>query len=118
MTLGVWSPVQLAPINLLLVLVAFPLLEEIVFRGLVQPTIARHWPYRWQQLSLANLTTSALFTLAHVASRGLSPLTLGVFIPSLLFGHAAESNRGKLAAPIAMHIAFNAAYFLPAQLVG
>ncbi|AFU99110.1 abortive infection protein [Simiduia agarivorans SA1 = DSM 21679] len=113
LALGAWMPVSLTPFQLVLLVILFPLLEEIVFRGLVQPLIARHWRARWQQLSLANMATSALFALAHVASRGPSPLTVGVFIPSLLFGHAAESNRGKLGAPIAMHMAFNAGFFLP-----
>ncbi|UTA47217.1 JDVT-CTERM system glutamic-type intramembrane protease [Simiduia sp. 21SJ11W-1] len=95
----------------------YPIVEEYVFRGMLQPLIARHWPQRWRQLSIANLLTSGVFTLAHVATKGVHPLSLGVFFPSLLFGYFRERHENLLS-PMALHALFNAVFFATALLAG
>ncbi|WP_183907910.1 JDVT-CTERM system glutamic-type intramembrane protease MrtJ [Simiduia aestuariiviva] len=114
--LGYFSNLSnMAPSALLLWIAVFPPLEEYVFRGMLQPLIQRHWPRRWRALSAANLLTSGLFTLAHVATKGPHLFTLGVFFPSLVFGYFRERHH-QLASPIALHMAYNGAFFGAAAL--
>jgi len=89
----------------------YPLLEEVVFRGQIQPIILRHWPLKFHAISAANLITSALFALLHIASRGLSPLTLAVFFPSLVFGYFRERH-GHIKSAVVLHMGFNLVFFL------
>ena len=96
----------------LIILFAFPLLEEFVFRGLVQPLILRHWPKKISALSVANILTSGLFTLAHTASKGLNWLNLGVFFPSLVFGYFRDRHQ-TIASAIILHSVYNGCFFLP-----
>lgn len=112
---GLLISTALAPVQWVLLLLLYPPLEEYVFRQLIQPLIQRHWPLCWRQLSLANITTSVLFTLAHVAGRGLNLFSLTVFFPSLVFGYFRERHQ-QLASPIALHMAFNAAFLTTATL--
>lgn len=89
--------------------VLFPLLEEIVFRGGLQPTLAQHLARRWGPLSAANVTTSAVFATLHLIAH--PPLwAAAVFLPSLLFGVFRE-RAGSLGSPIALHVAYNLGYF-------
>lgn len=94
----------------LLLAFVYPLLEEVVFRGQIQPIILRHWPLKFRSISAANLITSALFVLLHIASRGLSLLTLAVFFPSLLFGYFRERH-GNIQSAVALHVGFNLVFF-------
>lgn len=115
-TLGLLSgPLGATVTALLLWVLIYPLVEEYVFRGMLQPLIARHWPQRWRRLSIANLLTSGVFTLAHVATKGTHLLTFGVFFPSLLFGYFRERHN-HLLSPIALHILFNGGFFAGAAL--
>lgn len=84
---------------------AYPVLEEVVFRGLLLETVARYLPQHWGILSLANLLTSALFALAHLVYHSLG-WSLLVFFPSLVFGYSKERYRG-LPAPIILHCWYN-----------
>lgn len=95
-----------------LLILLFPLLEEFVFRGLVQPTIARHWQKKIGQITSANLLTSLLFALSHLASKGVDWLTLGVFFPSLLFGFFRDRHQSWHSAMI-LHVSFNVSFFMP-----
>ncbi|MEO5379095.1 MAG: JDVT-CTERM system glutamic-type intramembrane protease [Magnetococcus sp. DMHC-6] len=67
--------------------VVYPILEEMVFRGLIQGAM-RHSALGQRQflgLTLANFMTTLLFSFAHMATR--TPLVgLLVLIPSLIFG--------------------------------
>lgn len=89
-----------------------PLIEELIFRGVVQNELSRQ---PWGQarrfgMSGANLLTSILFTGLHFLSH--PPLwALGVFVPSLLFGHFRERH-ASLYPPLALHIYYNTGYFL------
>lgn len=87
----------------------YPVLEEIVFRGLIQDALARHVPNPLPgPLTTANVLSSVLFALMHLI--GHTPLwAAAVFLPSLVFGYFRE--RHGLAAPIVLHVFYNAGYF-------
>ncbi|MDN3641020.1 JDVT-CTERM system glutamic-type intramembrane protease [Simiduia curdlanivorans] len=106
---SILSPASLLAFFLLALI--YPLLEEIVFRGQIQPIILRHWPVKFSAISAANLITSAIFVLLHIASRGVSTLTLAVFFPSLLFGYFRERH-GHIKSAVALHAGFNWVFFL------
>jgi hypothetical protein len=65
-----------------------PVLEELLFRGVIQGQVARQiWGNtRYFGLSSANLLTSVLFALMHLVYH--APLwAIAVFAPSLVFGY-------------------------------
>lgn len=106
LTAGMPPPGWLA---LVLSVLVYPVLEEIVFRGGLQPWLADHSAARLGPLTLANGVTTAVFTALHFIYH--PPLwALGVLIPSLVFGYFRERHN-SVGAPIALHIAYNAAYF-------
>ncbi len=87
-----------------------PILEELVFRGLVQEYIGQHTQTRWGLLSVANLITSLLFTAMHFLFH--APLwAVAVIFPSLLFGYFRERH-ASLVTPIILHVFYNLGYFL------
>lgn len=85
-------------------IVLAPLLEELLFRGLIQTAtinvLGRE--HRWPALFLV----AGLFTLMHVSV--LHPLTLpGMFLLSIVFGWLYERT-GRLWPGVLLHVAFNA----------
>jgi len=90
----------------------YPLLEETVFRGLIQGWL---WTGRFGRtlalgLSLPNVLTSVIFCGLHFIYH--PPLwALAVFIPSLIFGFFRDRYRHLLPA-IWLHMFFNSGYFL------
>ncbi|MDA8942068.1 JDVT-CTERM system glutamic-type intramembrane protease [Porticoccaceae bacterium] len=98
-------------LSLLMSLVVFyPYVEEIVFRGLIQPFLAKRLSQQWSVFSLANMLTSLLFVTVHLINH--PPLwALAVLVPSLVFGYSQE-RCNHLAAPIILHCTYNAGYFL------
>ena len=94
----------------LLLAVVYPVLEEIVFRGLIQGELLRRLPRRWGALTLANLLTSAAFVAVHLLLRP-SWLSAGTFPVSLVFGYFRERT-GGLAMPIALHVFYNVGFLL------
>jgi len=87
-----------------------PILEELVFRGLIQEHIYRYTQSRWGMLSVANLITSLLFTAMHFFFH--APLwAMAVIFPSLLFGYFRERH-ASLVTPIILHVFYNLGYFL------
>lgn len=99
-----------APLTFLLLALVYPVLEEIVFRGLVQDSLSRRLnPWRFRLISKANLLTSLVFTALHFFAH--PPLwAASVFIPSLVFGHFRERH-GGLVSPIVLHAFYNSVYF-------
>jgi len=95
--------------TLILLVLVYPVLEEIVFRGAVQGFL-RRLGGSGLVLSRANLATSVLFAAAHVFWRG-NPLAWAVFFPSLVFGYFRERH-ATLASPILLHVSYNAGLFL------
>lgn len=96
-----WAYLQLAAL--------YPILEEAVFRGVLQPALADRWPQRWGPLTLANLCTSLVFATLHLLHH--PPLwAASVFAPSLVFGYFRERHQGLLS-PMLLHGWYNAGYF-------
>ncbi|MEO8278686.1 MAG: JDVT-CTERM system glutamic-type intramembrane protease [Ideonella sp.] len=106
-TLGHPVPRLSAP-QLLLRLGLYAVLEEIVFRGALQPWLATRPALAnrsWLGISSANALTSLLFAAAHGIAQPL--LQVAAIVPvSLVFGLALEHSR-QLAAPIGLHLYFN-----------
>jgi len=87
-----------------------PLLEEIIFRGILQNALADMVGRRyWQGLSLANLLQAGAFSLSHLVHH--SPLwAASVMLPALAFGYLAD-RQGHVAGAFLAHAAWNLAYF-------
>lgn len=87
----------------------YPVLEELVFRGLIQELAHRYLkPWRVGPLSHANLLTSLLFTALHFISH--PPLwAAAVLVPSLVFGFFKDRS-GALAVPVVLHVFYNSGY--------
>lgn len=98
------------PLPALQFVLLFPLLEEIVFRGGLQPVLARHCAWRWGWIGAANLVASAVFAALHLMTHP-SLWALAVFLPSLLFG-AFRDRSDALLQPTALHAAYNLGYFV------
>jgi membrane protease YdiL (CAAX protease family) len=89
-----------------------PLVEELLFRGLLQgKLVALRWGRRrFAGLTRANWTVSLLFTALHFISH--PPLwAAGVLLPSLLYGYFRDRHDSVYPA-IALHVFYNAGYFL------
>ncbi|GAO34644.1 hypothetical protein SCT_0023 [Sulfuricella sp. T08] len=88
-----------------------PLLEELLFRGVVQGQLRlrtwggkKHWG-----MTQANLLTSVLFVLAHAFYH--PPLwALAVFVPSLVFGHFRD-RYGNITPSLVLHVYYNMGFF-------
>ena len=93
----------------LLPVLLYPVVEEIVFRGLVQELVHEYISQRvLGPLSIANILTSCLFTGLHFLYH--APLWAAlVFFPSLVFGFFKDRS-GRLTAPILLHSFYNAGF--------
>lgn len=91
--------------------VFFPVVEEFLFRDVLQGALARTtWGSRRVTpfLSAANLATSVIFAAAHLLSH--PPLwAASVFFPSLLFGYFKDRYH-TLTRCTLLHIFYNAGY--------
>ena len=89
-----------------------PIMEELIFRGILQGELLRKV---WGQrriigFSLANWLTSLAFIALHFIAH--PPLwALAVLVPSLLFGYFRERHH-SLYPPLCLHIYYNTGYFL------
>lgn len=87
----------------------YPIVEELLFRGVIQDVLHRRWHGRLGALTHANLATSVLFSALHFF--GHPPLwAVAVFVPSLVFGYFKDRS-GRLGAPVALHVFYNSGYF-------
>lgn len=95
------------PKRLLLLVLVYPILEEIAFRGALQGWLRRKsWGLRHRfDITAANVLTSIVFAAFHVLRRP-SIWSVGVGLPSLVFGFFRD-RYGNLYAPIALHIFYN-----------
>ena len=95
-----------------LFVVIYPVLEEIAFRGSLQPYLgARPWGAKTVfGMSAANAVTSIVFTAFHIVLRP-SLWSAGVLVPSLVFGFFRD-RYGNLYAAIALHAFYNAGLFV------
>ena len=83
-----------------------PVVEEILYRGIVQQSLRRLKINRWSAI----LLTSGLFALMHIAVLPDSTMIAGImalFTVSMIFGWIREQT-GRLVAPILAHMVFNA----------
>ncbi len=105
-----WQWPLAAPWSFALVVLVYPVLEEIVFRGLLQGWLAdRHWgQIRWGGLTIANLVTSAVFAAAHLIRLPVLAST-AMFAPSLVFGFFRD-RYGHIYASILLHVLYNAGF--------
>ena len=90
----------------------YPLLEELVFRGLLQESL---WKTHLANLSiycisLPNIITSLLFTAFHFFSHS-AAWAVAVIFPSLVFGYFRDRYRHVLPAVI-LHMFYNSGYFV------
>jgi membrane protease YdiL (CAAX protease family) len=97
------SPMQLAA-ALLMILIAAPVVEELLFRGLLQTWIKKHLGVK-----AAILLASLCFALFHIsASHGVGNLSLvaSLFVFSCFLGFIYERQKSLLSS-IILHITFN-----------
>jgi membrane protease YdiL (CAAX protease family) len=106
-----WTWPFAAPADYLLPVLFYPVLEEIVFRGLLQELAQEYISRRTLgPISFANLLTSLVFTGFHFLNH--APLWAAlVFFPSLVFGFF-KDRYGTLTAPILLHGFYNAGFLL------
>jgi len=89
-----------------------PLVEELLFRGVLQGELRRHAGMVRSRygFSLANLLVSAVFAGAHLVNQP-PGWALATFFPSLLFGFFRDRT-GSVLPGLLLHVAFNAGFFL------
>lgn len=97
-----------------------PLLEEMVFRGLLQgqalTLLARQGkPMRAGPVTLANLLVTLAFVALHLVAQP-PAWAVAVAIPSLVFGHLRERFSSVWPA-VAVHAIYNAGFGITAWLV-
>lgn len=121
--LALWAVAPLRPpagwwpwMSLLLVQ---PLLEELVFRGILQGQALRlttrcGQPRRLGPVTLANGLVTAGFVALHLPAQPLA-WALAVAVPSLVFGHLRERFASVWPA-VGVHVVYNAGFGLAAWL--
>ncbi len=99
-----------SPWRFVAVVAIYPLLEEIVFRGWLQPSLAKHLQHRaLPGISAANFVASSLFAAAHLIHQA-PPQAFATFFPSLVFGHLRE-RFGSIVPCVLMHAFYNLGFF-------
>ena len=88
-----------------MVLIIAPMMEEVMYRGLMQTALVEFGIGRWPAIGV----TSAIFALMHAGIAAPHAL-VALFVFSLGLGCVYERT-GRLVAPIVMHAVFNAANF-------
>ncbi len=85
------------------------MVEEIIFRGILLSLIRDFIKFTYKNLSIANIITSIIFSLAHLITH--PPLwAFLVFFPSLIFGYFKE--KFNIYPSIILHFIYNFEYFL------
>ena len=100
------------PGTFLLFVLVYPVLEEAVFRGLLQGTIHAKRPGKksWAGISVANTVTTVVFCAAHFPYHAWQ-WSIAVAAPSLLLGYFRDKY-GSIKPCIVLHVFFNAGYFI------
>jgi len=97
------------PMRFLYPALLYPVVEELLFRGLLQDLAHRHLtPWRLGPLSHANILVSLVFTGLHFIHHP-PAWAASVLIPSLIFGFFRDRT-GRLTAPILLHVFYNSGY--------
>lgn len=95
-----WTWLQVALVGF-----AYPVLEETVFRGLLQPALRQQFDVQFCGLSAANIVTTAIFAVYHYPNHGIAHAAL-VVVPSLYLGYVMDRT-SKLGLCIFLHALFN-----------
>jgi membrane protease YdiL (CAAX protease family) len=110
------------PLRDLTAIALWSVAEEIVFRGALQPALARAlegrlWPRRRDALLLtpANFLTSLVFAAFHLWRHPLA-VAIGVFPVSLVYGKARELS-GRWWPAALLHLHFNALLYAASWLL-
>ena len=106
-----WSWPGRQPARFTVLVLLYPVAEELVFRGGLQGWLLERplGQRRLVGLSGANWLTSLVFTGLHFF--GHPPLAAAsVIVPSLVFGHFRDRH-GSVISPIALHVFYNGGYF-------
>ena len=109
---------EIGLVSLLSLIIWQPLVEEVLFRGIIQGQFAKHeWGKRsWLSISGANVAASVLFAAIHLINS--SPLfALSVIAPSLVFGYFRDYCNSVYPS-IIIHSAYNAMVFVGIILYG
>ena len=99
-------------------IVWYPFIEELMFRGIIQGQLSIHGVSGdlLPGISCANAITSSLFVLLHVVmSPGYWPLVL--FAPSLVYGYFRERS-GSVVPSMLLHGAYNLYVVIGLMLAG
>lgn len=98
------------PWRFLALVALYPVLEELVFRGLLQGVLLRRgWGRRVAgPVTAANLAAAVVFAAAHLL-RTSPGWAAAVVLPGLVFGYFRE--RHGVGAAIALHVFYNAGFF-------
>ena len=110
------APTTRVTTTLYILVIVFPILEEIVFRGLIQDSIRKLlenaqlktvllWP-----ISNPNLLTSLCFSLSHMWSHS-ALWALATLFPSLVFGYFKDKYQ-SLYPSILLHIFYNLGFYI------
>ena len=93
--------------SLFFLIVFYPVVEELAFRGVIQEYMAsktKQYP-SFLFLTVANIMTSVLFVLMHFVHH--TPVwALLVFVPSLIFGYF-KDQYNNIAPSILLHMFYN-----------
>jgi len=110
LVVAVMTPLQWRLVLTLCVLA--PLLEELVFRGLIQGYFRQHTQAKktFVGISAANLLTSLLFVLMHWLTRDGYTAAL-VFLPSVYLG-VVRDRIGSLLTCMFIHVFWNFTWYL------
>ena len=102
-----------APKLFLFLVLVYPVLEELVFRGLLQGWLMQRPALQrgYAGFTLANVLTSSLFAALHVFTHA-ALMALLVLLPSLLFGYFRDRFSGWLLPSMLLHMYYNLGYFL------
>jgi len=115
---GVTEPAARMDIAVLLSVVLFqPVIEELLFRGVVQGYLLRTSLGSWSVhgITFANGLATILFVAAHFVNQ--APIwAMGVLLPSLVFGYFRDRT-GSVLAPIVLHVSFNAMFLFGGILI-
>ena len=97
--------------KIFLIVLLYPLIEEIVFRGLIQSYLqVKIRQSSVRVISHANINTSILFVTLHIFYQPMI-WALIVFIPSIVFGYFKEKYNSLLPS-IFLHSYYNAGFII------
>lgn len=106
-----WLWMGTQPLAFVLLVLVYPLLEELSFRGVIQGGLIKLWGSQGLGLfSFANIATSILFVLFHFYSHSVI-WAMAIIIPSVIFGYFRDKYQSVIPS-VLLHVFYNSGYFL------